>query len=329
MAERPDPYSDTYPEAALSPAERLQFMNRYTVRRADTCISCGLCESLCPYGVHKRIEGHVKILPPDDRRCIGPSCSVNYFFCVANCPTKSLSVVESDNYASMGDARWPVEMIASTWRQAETGRPIALDHPGNVGRSGGGFDRLYFKLPEAKRRFDPERIGTSIQLNRRGSGARIEIPSQRRASQGSVKIQGARENNLADLDVEIPLGVLTAVTGVSGAGKSSLLLDILDWAARQHFHNAGDLPGPHDRITGWERLDGVVTVDQGPIGRTTRSNAATYAEAWGPIREALAATPEARAVGPTAPVRNACSFVMVPTPWVRPRNVSSVVTTLR
>ena len=176
MAERPDPYSDTYPEAALSPAERLQFMNRYTVRRADTCISCGLCESLCPYGVHKRIEGHVRILPPDDRRCIGPSCSVNYFFCVANCPTKSLSVVESDNYASMGDARWPVEMIVSTWRQAETGRPIPLDHPGNVGRSGGGFDRLYFKLPEAKRRFDPERIGTSIQLNRRGSGARIEIP---------------------------------------------------------------------------------------------------------------------------------------------------------
>ncbi len=107
MAKRQSPYTDTYPEVALAPAERLQFMNRYSVRRADTCISCGMCESLCPYGVHKRVEGHAKILPPDDRRCIGPSCEVNYFFCVANCPTKSLSVRESDNYASMGDARWP------------------------------------------------------------------------------------------------------------------------------------------------------------------------------------------------------------------------------
>ncbi len=176
MAEGPDKYADSFPEVALAPVERLQFMNRHTVRRADTCISCGLCESLCPYGVHKRIEGHVKILPPDDRRCIGPSCSVNYFFCVANCPTKSLSVVESDNYACLGDARWPVEMIMATWRQAETGRPIPLDHPGNVGRSGGGFDKLHFKLPEAKRKFDPEDIRTSIQLNRRSSGERIEIP---------------------------------------------------------------------------------------------------------------------------------------------------------
>ena len=175
MAKRANLYSDAHPEAALSPAERLQFLDRYTVKRADTCISCGMCATLCPYGVHRRIEGHVKILPPDSRRCIGPSCEVNYFFCVANCPTKSLSVGTSDNYLSMGDPRWPAEMIIATWRQAETGAPIPLDDPGNVGRSGGGFDSLRFRLPELKGRVDPDAINTSIQLNRRRAGERIEI----------------------------------------------------------------------------------------------------------------------------------------------------------
>ena len=176
MARRSDPYMDSFPEVSLSPAERLQFMNRFSVKRAETCISCGMCESLCPYGVHKRIEGHTKILPPDDRKCIGPSCDVNYFFCVANCPTGSLSVGPSDNYQSMGDPRWPAEMILSTWKQAESGRPIALDDPANIGRSGGGFDKLYFRLPESQGTFDPADFDTSVQLNRRGKGEQIEIP---------------------------------------------------------------------------------------------------------------------------------------------------------
>ena len=176
MAKAPDAYADQFPEAALAPAERLQFMNRYTVSRADTCISCGLCESLCPYGVHKRIEGHARILPPDDRRCIGPSCEVNYFFCVANCPTKSLSVKDSDNYQCLGDPRWSAEMVLATWRMAETGKPIALDDPGNTGRSGGGFDKLHFKLPDKTAKIDPERISLRIDLNRRGSGTKISIP---------------------------------------------------------------------------------------------------------------------------------------------------------
>ncbi|MGQ9587745.1 MAG: glutamate synthase-related protein [Thermoplasmata archaeon] len=164
------------PEAALAPSEKLKFVNRFTVTRADACISCGLCASLCPYGVHKRIEGHAKILPPDDRRCIGPSCEVNYFFCVANCPTGSLSVGRSDTYTSLGDLRWSSDMILATWEMAETGKPIALDHPGNVGSSGGGFDRLFFKLPEEKGKVDPDEVCTAIDLNRRGKGAEIRIP---------------------------------------------------------------------------------------------------------------------------------------------------------
>lgn len=174
---RPKPsWQDQQAEIALAPAERLQFMNRFTVSRADTCISCGMCASLCPYGVHKRIDGHVKMLPPDDRKCIGPSCEVNYFFCVANCPTGSLSVKSSDNFASLGDPRWTADMILATWRQAETGRPLSLDDPANVGASGGGFDELSFKLPERRVKADPSRISTSIALNRRSSGERIEIP---------------------------------------------------------------------------------------------------------------------------------------------------------
>jgi glutamate synthase domain-containing protein 2/NAD-dependent dihydropyrimidine dehydrogenase PreA subunit len=164
------------PEATLVPSEKLKFINRFAVSRASTCISCGMCASLCPYGVHKRIEGHAKILPPDDRRCIGPSCEVNYFFCVANCPTGSLSVKPSETFASMGDPRWTSEMILGTWMQAETGRPLPLEHPGNIGASGGGFDRLFFKLPEKAKKFDPRQMCTAIDLNRRKSGAKIRIP---------------------------------------------------------------------------------------------------------------------------------------------------------
>ncbi len=176
MAEAAKACAKDLPESALVPSEHLKFVNRFEVTRGDACISCGLCASLCPYGVHKRIEGHAKILPPDDRKCIGPSCEVNYFFCVANCPTGSLSVRESETFASMGDPRWTPEMILATWAQAETGRPLSLDHPGNLGASGGGFDKLSFKLPEPVGKVDPADICTAIDLNRRGSGTKIRIP---------------------------------------------------------------------------------------------------------------------------------------------------------
>jgi glutamate synthase domain-containing protein 2/ferredoxin len=176
MTTAKDKYADVFPEVALSPDERLRFMNRYSVRRAETCISCGMCAVMCPYGVHRRVEGHVRILPPDDRKCIGPSCSVNYFFCVANCPTKSLSVGPSDNFQSLGDPRWSADMILATWRMAKTGEPMALDDPANCGLSGGGFDELRLVLPARKPKFDPEDISTSVDLNRRGTGERISLP---------------------------------------------------------------------------------------------------------------------------------------------------------
>jgi excinuclease ABC subunit A len=126
----------------------------------------------------------------------------------------------------------------------------------------------------------------------------VPTPAQRRSGNGEhLIIRGAREHNLREVTVAFPLGTFVAVTGVSGSGKSSLLLDVLDRAARRRFNGAGDLPGEHDAIEGWEWVDKVVTIDQTAIGRSPRSNAATYTGAFTPIRQAFAATPEAREGG--------------------------------
>ena len=120
----------------------------------------------------------------------------------------------------------------------------------------------------------------------------VYLPQRKNA--GELTILGAREHNLKNLDVRIPLGKLVAVSGVSGSGKSTLMFDILDRAARQRFNGGKEAPGAHDRISGWENIERVVTVDQSPIGRVPRSNAATYTETFTAIREAFAATPAAR-----------------------------------
>jgi excinuclease ABC subunit A len=123
----------------------------------------------------------------------------------------------------------------------------------------------------------------------------VPVPPQRRVPTGQVlAIHGAREHNLQDVTVRLPLGLLMAVTGVSGSGKSTLVFDILDKAARQRFYGASDMPGAHDAIEGWAQLDKVITIDQEHIGRLPRSNAATYSDAFTPIREAFAATAAAR-----------------------------------
>ncbi|MFF5314873.1 excinuclease ABC subunit UvrA [Streptomyces massasporeus] len=119
---------------------------------------------------------------------------------------------------------------------------------------------------------------------------RLPAPESRRRGDGdaALLIRGARAHNLKDVTVRIPLGRLVTVTGPSGSGKSTLLLDVLGRAARRHFHGAGELPAEHDGIDGWEHLSKAVLIDQEPVGRVPRSNAATYADVFTPIREAFA-----------------------------------------
>jgi excinuclease ABC subunit A len=125
---------------------------------------------------------------------------------------------------------------------------------------------------------------------------REELPRRSRVAHTSrrLTVRGGREHNLKNITVSIPLNNLVAVTGVSGSGKSTLMFDILDRAARRRYYHATDIPGDHDRIEGWENIDRVVTVDQSPIGRVPRSNAATYTEVFTTIRETFAATDGAR-----------------------------------
>ncbi|MFO1184137.1 MAG: excinuclease ABC subunit UvrA [Bauldia sp.] len=131
------------------------------------------------------------------------------------------------------------------------------------------------------------------------SGA-LEIPTPpRRRDPGTrrIKIAGARANNLKNVTAEIPLGVFTAVTGVSGGGKSTLLIDTLYKAVARRLNGAREIPAIHDSITGLEHLDKVIDIDQSPIGRTPRSNPATYTGAFTPMREWFAGLPEAKARG--------------------------------
>jgi excinuclease ABC subunit A len=127
----------------------------------------------------------------------------------------------------------------------------------------------------------------------------IPIPEvRRRMDRGKViRIEGAREHNLRNLDVDIPLGLFVAITGVSGSGKSTLIEDILHRAMARHFYRARVIPGAHTRITGFQHLDKVIDIDQSPIGRTPRSNPATYTGLFTPIRELFAELPEAKIRG--------------------------------
>ncbi len=127
----------------------------------------------------------------------------------------------------------------------------------------------------------------------------VPTPTNRRPTETgrSLKIVGARANNLKNVSAEIPLGTMTCVTGVSGGGKSTLLIDTIYKAAARKLNNAREHPGAHDRLEGMEHLDKIIDIDQSPIGRTPRSNPATYTGAFTPIREWYVGLPEARARG--------------------------------
>jgi excinuclease ABC subunit A len=127
----------------------------------------------------------------------------------------------------------------------------------------------------------------------------IAVPAKRRkpSKQRMLKVTGAKGNNLKNISAEIPLGTFTCVTGVSGGGKSTLLIDTIYRAVARRLNGSRELPSPHESLTGLEHLDKVIDIDQSPIGRTPRSNPATYTGAFTPIREWFAGLPEAKARG--------------------------------
>ena len=128
---------------------------------------------------------------------------------------------------------------------------------------------------------------------------KIPVPKERRKPTGYLKVIGAKQNNLKNIDVEIPLGIMTCVTGVSGSGKSSLVNEILYKSLAKQLNRARTIPGSHKEIQGVEQLDKVIDIDQSPIGRTPRSNPATYTGVFDQIRDLFASTADAKAKGYT------------------------------
>jgi len=180
-----------------------------------------------------------------------------------------------------------VEHDEDTMRAADW----VIDLGPGAGKHGG---QLVAEGPPEKIAKDKESL-TGAYLSGR---MRIPIPKKRRKGTGEeLVIRGAQENNLKSLDLQIPLGKFVCITGVSGSGKSSFLIEILSKRLNQHFYGSKVLPGKHDDIEGLEHLDKVIEIDQSPIGRTPRSNPATYTNLFNPIRELFASMPESKVRG--------------------------------
>ena len=131
----------------------------------------------------------------------------------------------------------------------------------------------------------------------RGERSALRQKERRREIHNWIRVNGAKQNNLKSIDVSFPVGCMTVVTGVSGSGKSTLVNDILFKALSKHFYDSKEIPGKHESISGLQYVDKIIGIDQSPIGRTPRSNAATYVNAFTPVRELFARTPRARELG--------------------------------
>ncbi len=176
----------------------------------------------------------------------------------------------------------------------DEGTMLAADHLVDLGPGAGehGGHVIAAGTPKAVAR-DPSSLTGQYLSGKK----RIEVPAERRRPQGSLLVRGAREHNLKNVDVTIPLGVFCCVTGVSGSGKSTLVNETLHHAVANRLHQAKLRPGAHDGIDGLGQIDKIINIDQSPIGRTPRSNPATYTGLFDHIRALFTQTQEARARG--------------------------------
>jgi excinuclease ABC subunit A len=172
----------------------------------------------------------------------------------------------------------------------------AADHIIDLGPGAGKHGGLVIAEGTVKDIIDNSNSITGLYLK---GEVEVAVPEKRRPMDPrlAIRVEGAKEHNLRNLDVEIPLGLFVAITGVSGSGKSTLIEDILHRALARHFYRARVLPGAHKRITGLQHIDKVIDIDQSPIGRTPRSNPATYTGLFTPIRELFTELPEAKIRG--------------------------------
>jgi glutamate synthase domain-containing protein 2/ferredoxin len=169
------------PEIVEMPSRFRNTIGKYTIRRSARCTSCGLCAELCPYGVHRRYENYSKPIRPIDHKCIGFRCKKTDHYCIERCPENALTLKENPLLETLGDYRWPADMLLAHWEMAETGSlpNVGLEH--NLGYSGGGFDKIRFVHPDPATylEIDDTDIDTRISLNKSGDGRPekvIDIP---------------------------------------------------------------------------------------------------------------------------------------------------------
>ena len=171
---------------------------------------------------------------------------------------------------------------------------LAADCIVDIGPGAGEHGGEVVAIGTAQELMECEKSVTGAYLSGK---VKIPVPKERKKPAGFIRVVGAQENNLKNIDVAFPLGVMTCVTGVSGSGKSSLVNEILYKRLARDLNRARTIPGKHKRIEGLEQVDKVIDIDQSPIGRTPRSNPATYTGVFDLIRDLFAATPDAKAKG--------------------------------
>ena len=186
----------------------------------------------------------------------------------------------------LGNSLIVVEHDEDTMRAAD----CVVDIGPGAGEHGGEL----VEIGTAETLMKNERSITGAYLSGR---CKIPVPTERKQPTGWLKIRGAAENNLKQVNVDVPLGIMTAVTGVSGSGKSSLINEVLDKTLARDLNRARVIPGKHKEIQGLDQLDKVISIDQSPIGRTPRSNPATYTGVFDQIRDLFASTADAKARG--------------------------------